>query len=94
MPPSPLFSGVVLVTFVVLSLAIALSFVRVVKGPSLPDRVVALDLIAVLAVAFTALYAIFSGESRFLDVAIALALIAFLSTLAFARFFERRGGDE
>lgn len=76
--------------FALLMGAILLAFVRLVKGPSLPDRVVALDLITVLAVAFCALFAISSGEAAFLDVAIALALVAFLATVALARFSERR----
>lgn len=78
------------ITFGLLLAALALSFVRLAKGPSLPDRVVALDLITVLAVAFSALYAIAADHEAYLDVAIALALVAFLATIAFARFVERR----
>lgn len=78
------------VTFILLMLAIVVAFIRLVLGPSLPDRVVALDLITVLAVAFCALFAIAAEEPAFLDVAIALALIAFLATVAFARYAERR----
>ena len=76
--------------FALLMGAILLAFIRMLKGPSLPDRVVALDLITVLAVAFCALFAISSDEAAFLDVAIALALVAFLATVALARFSERR----
>ncbi len=78
------------ITFIMLMLAIVLAFIRLLLGPSLPDRVVALDLITVLAVAFSALFAIAANEPAFLDVAIALALIAFLATVAFARYAERR----
>ena len=74
------------VGFGVLSLSLVMTFVRLVRGPSLPDRVVALDLTAFIAVAFTALYSIATRQQVFLDAATALALIAFLSTLAFARF--------
>ena len=76
--------------FGLLVLAMALAFIRMVRGPSLPDRVVALDLITVLAVAFSALFAVAADDIAFLDVAIALALVAFLATVAFARFAERR----
>jgi len=75
---------------VLLCAAMVLSFLRLLLGPSLPDRVVALDLLTVLAVAFSALYGIVAGEPAFLDVAIALALVAFLATVALARFAERR----
>ncbi len=84
--------------FFLLLAAMFLGFLRLALGPSLPDRVVALDLLTVLAVGFSALFAIAAGEPAFLDVAIALALVAFLATVAFARFAERRqvprkGGD-
>lgn len=78
------------ITFVLLMASMVLAFIRLALGPSLPDRVVALDLVTILAVAFCALFAIASDEQAYLDVAIALALIAFLATVAFARFAERR----
>ena len=78
------------IAFIILSLALLLGFVRLVLGPSLPDRVVALDLLTLLAMAYAALYAISADEQAFLDVSIALALVAFLATVAFARFCERR----
>lgn len=67
----------------------ALVFIRLVKGPTAADRVVALDLIAILVVAFLAAYAVHSREIAFLDVAIAYALIAFLGTVALSRFLIR-----
>ncbi|WP_205944653.1 monovalent cation/H+ antiporter complex subunit F [Pelagibius litoralis] len=78
------------IAFILIMAAMVLAFLRLARGPSLPDRVVALDLITVLAVAFCALFAVSSGQAAFLDVAIALALVAFLATIAFARFAERR----
>jgi len=77
-------------TFVMLALALVLGFVRMVKGPTLPDRVVALDMLTVLIVAFCAVYAVSTGETDFLDVALVLALVGFLATVALARFAERR----
>ena len=76
--------------FLMVMLAVALAFLRLIKGPTLPDRVVALDLMTVLIVAFCGLFAIISEERAFLDVAIVLALIGFLATVALARFIERR----
>ena len=80
--------------FLMIMAALALAVVRMIRGPSLPDRVVALDLVTILAVAFCALFAISSGQSAFLDVAIALALVAFLATVALARFAERRSAGQ
>jgi multicomponent Na+:H+ antiporter subunit F len=74
---------------IVLLISIALALVRLVKGPDAADRIVALDLISVLIVAFLAAYSIYAGETSFLDVAIAYALIAFLGTVALARFLMR-----
>jgi multicomponent Na+:H+ antiporter subunit F len=86
--------SVELVAFVMLVCAMILTFVRLVRGPTLPDRVVALDLFAVLSTAFLTVYAIDSDEQVFLDVAIVLGLIAFLGTAAFALYIERRARDE
>ncbi|MFA7428968.1 MAG: monovalent cation/H+ antiporter complex subunit F [Rhodospirillaceae bacterium] len=66
------------------------AFIRLVKGPSFPDRVVVLDLLSVLVVALAALFAITTGFSAYLDVSVAFALVSFLATVAFARFAERR----
>lgn len=77
-----------------LAIAMALAFARLVRGPTLPDRVVALDLFAVLSTAFLTIYAIDTNQQVFLDVAIVLALIAFLGTVAFALYIERRARDE
>ena len=76
----------VTITFVALCISIVLAFYRVIKGPSLPDRVVALDLIAYLVIGFIATYCIASDQPVYLDAAIVLALIAFLGTIAFARY--------
>ena len=76
--------------FVMVVAAVVLAFVRLVRGPTLADRVVALDMMTVLIVAFCGLFAITSGEEAFLDVAIVLALVGFLATVALARYAERQ----
>jgi len=78
--------------FVALALVfvgVILAFVRLALGPTLPDRVVALDKMTVSIVAFCGLAAVFSGDAAFLDVALVLALVGFLATVALARFAER-----
>lgn len=89
MSPSGMLAFAVLFVEGVLALAMLLAFIRLVRGPSLPDRVVALDLIAVIAVGMIAVVQIQTHEPMLLDSAIVLALIAFLSTVAFARYLER-----
>ena len=66
-----------------------LAFVRLVVGPSLPMRVVALDLVASLSVGMICTYAGVTNQPVYIDVAIVLALIAFLGTVAFAYFIEK-----
>ncbi|MGP1395135.1 MAG: monovalent cation/H+ antiporter complex subunit F [Inquilinaceae bacterium] len=92
--PSGLLGWATAISLVLLAVAMALSFVRLALGPTLPDRVVALDLIAILAVGFLGIFAIAAGERAFLDVAVILALVAFLGTVAFARYAERRAAGE
>ncbi|MCE8006442.1 cation:proton antiporter [Aestuariivita sp.] len=76
--------------FVMVFATVFLAFWRLMRGPSLPDRVVALDMMTVAIVAFCGLAAVRSGDSAFLDVALALALVGFLATVALARFAERQ----
>lgn len=77
-------------TALLIVLGLGFSFARLIKGPTLPDRVVSVDLITVLAVAVVGLLAVAHGDPDLLDVAVALALVAFLATLAFAWYAERR----
>lgn len=64
--------------------------IRLVLGPSLADRVVSLDLVTVLLVAIAGILALTTGEAAYLDLGLALALVGFLATVAFARYAERR----
>lgn len=87
------------IAFGAIVIAFALTVFRLLRGPTLADRVVALDMMALLGIAFIGLFSIATGEAAYLDVAIALALIGFLATVAFARYIyrgalaERRGTD-
>ena len=74
----------------VIAVSIFLIFLRLVKGPTIEDRIVALDLLTAIGIAFIAAYSIFSSETTFIDVGIILALLAFLGTVAFAYYLERR----
>jgi multicomponent Na+:H+ antiporter subunit F len=77
----------------ILTSSMALVVYRLIRGPKNADRIIGLDLMSVLVVALVALLAIFTGESVFLDVAIAYALVAFLGTVAFARYLERSNAN-
>jgi multicomponent Na+:H+ antiporter subunit F len=73
-----------------LSFSILLVFIRFLKGPDISDRVIALDLIITIGIAIMAVYAIVSGQEAFLDIATIFALIAFLGTVAFSYYIEKR----
>lgn len=77
--------------FVMLTLSGVLAMVRLVLGPTLSDRVVALDLIAMLVVGVVATSTVRFGSPVLFQPTVALAMLAFLGTLAFAHYIERRG---
>ncbi|MRX33331.1 cation:proton antiporter [Aminobacter sp. MDW-2] len=77
----------------VLTISFLLVVVRVVKGPSLPDRILALDMLVAVAIGFIAVLGVRSGFTLYVDVAIALGLVGFLATVAFARFVMSGGID-
>ena len=83
-------STVTSICFAILGVSLLLAFVRLVRGPSLPDRVVALDLIAVISVALVIVLDIQSNIIVFLDAGIVVALVGFVGSIAFARYLERR----
>ena len=77
------------ITLVMLGLALVIAFIRLVKGPTLPDRIVAIDLFGMLVVG---MIVVLAGRSRVpatLDAAIVIALIGFLGTVAYATYVER-----
>lgn len=75
---------------VVLLAAVLMAFARVLAGPSLADRVVALDLMTTIGAGIVAVAAAWTRQSLLLDVALAIALVSFLGTVALARYAERR----
>lgn len=75
----------------ILTLAFFLTTIRILIGPTLPDRVLALDMLVTVGIGYIAVIAIKTGISLYLDIAIALGLVGFLGTVAFARFILQRG---
>ena len=74
------------VALALLTIALILGIVRLVRGPTLADRILSLDLITTLAVGYIATIAIKTSFTLYLDIAIAIALLGFLSTIALARY--------
>jgi len=78
----------------ILSLSFLVTIYRIVKGPTLPDRILGLDMLVAIAIGFIAVIGIKTGYTLYVDVAIALGLVGFLATVAFARFVLSRGKTE
>ena len=74
----------------ILSLAAVLTFVRLARGPSLPDRVIAFDLLTTLGIGILAALSVATGQAAFVDVRLLLALVSFLGSVAFAHYLQRR----
>jgi multicomponent Na+:H+ antiporter subunit F len=83
---------VIVAALVLLALAGVGFFVRLVVGPSLADRVVALDGLIITIVGAIVVDAVRTGSDLFIDVAVVVALVGFVGTAAAARFIEQRGG--
>ena len=74
----------------ILGLSVILVFIRFLKGPSIADRVISLDMLILMAIGIIVIYSIIHTQSTFLDIAMLFALIAFLGTVAFAYYLEER----
>ena len=78
----------------ILALSSVLVFIRFLLGPSLSDRVVSLDLLITIGIGIISIYSIITNQPTFLDIAMILALIAFLGTVAFSYYLEKRDKNE
>ena len=82
------------IALVILSVAFLATVFKVIKGPTLPDRILALDMLVATAIGFIAAIGIKTGFTLYLDIAITLGLVGFLATVAFSRFVLTRGRSE
>ena len=87
--PTPLLMTIVWAAGAVLAAGMVMSFIRLVIGPTLADRVVAIDVLATMTIGALVLIAIISGTALLLDIALAIALVVFLGTIAMATTIER-----
>ncbi|WP_119393599.1 monovalent cation/H+ antiporter complex subunit F [Salinibius halmophilus] len=82
------------VSYLFIMIAMLLALWRLLRGPALPDRIVALELIASLVVAMVGIHAIDTQVSAFLDIAIVMALTAFLTAIGIAKFIQLKGVND
>ncbi len=79
-----------LISMSMLVISVLISLFRLILGPDIADRVVALDVLTSMSIAFMAVFAVYSKATMALDVSLILALISFLGTVSFAYYLERR----
>ena len=77
------------IAFALVAVAIALGFWRLLVGPSAPDRILALDTLAINAIALLILLGIRLGSGLYFEAALLIALIGFVSTLALCKYLLR-----
>ena len=73
----------------ILAAGMFFAFVRLVKGPTLADRVVAMDALATMAVGALVMVSVVTGQALLLDIALAMALVVFIGTIAVAMTIEK-----
>ena len=83
-----------LIGAVVLLLAAFLCLYRIGRGPTAPDRTVAIDILGTLIVGFCCIMALWTGQDFYMNIAIAWALLSFIGTIALAKYLEGRYYDE
>ena len=80
---------VIPIAFTMLGLSILLVFLRLLKGPSLPDRILALDTLYINAIALVVLLGIYLESSLYFEAALLIALMGFVGTIAFSKYLLR-----
>jgi len=74
----------------IISLSTILTLIRFMKGPSLPDRVISLDVFSANLLAILAIYSVLSDEKTYLNVALIMSLVAFIGTMSFAYYLVQK----
>lgn len=79
----------ILALIIIISLTILAFVYRLIKGPTAPDRIIALDAIGVAIIALVGLFSIYVKTSYYIDIALLLAILSFIGTTAFSKFLEK-----
>ncbi|GEM_PF-1786838 len=86
-------SWVLISCLAMLVIAFLLTLIRIIIGPGLVDRIAALDLMAMLVLGFTALFAVYSDSLHYLDILAISVLVLFIGTVGYAMYLNRRYHD-
>ena len=82
------------ILFYGLLVAVGMCLYRIGRGPSAPDRAIAIDILGIIVVCFTALMTIKTGKDYYLNIGIAWAMLSFIGAIALAKHLEGKGFDE
>jgi multicomponent Na+:H+ antiporter subunit F len=85
---------ITIIFYIGLLICCFLCLYRIGRGPSAPDRTVAIDILGTVMVGFCAIFSLVTGKDFYLNIALAWALLSFIGTLALAKFLEGRNFDE
>lgn len=85
-------TGVLLIAFSLLLAAFILAFARLLKGPSINDRIAAMDVIAVVVMGFILVYSVLINKAIYFDIPVIISLISFIGTVAISTYLKHRNG--
>lgn len=77
------------ISAVIIAVSILIALYRVAKGPSMPDRVIALDMIGINLISLVAIVSLILETTAFFEVMLLLGILAFIGTVAFSKFIEK-----
>ncbi|WP_025027610.1 Na(+)/H(+) antiporter subunit F1 [Caldalkalibacillus mannanilyticus] len=80
---------VLFISLIILSISIFACLYRVIKGPSMPDRVIALDSIGIHIIGFVGILSIMFNTHAYMEVILLIGILAFIGTISFSKFLER-----
>lgn len=81
--------AVIPIAFILVSIALILSFIRLVMGPDLPDRILALDTLYINSIALLILLGIYLNSALYFESALLIAVMGFIGTLALSKYLMR-----
>ncbi|HIX42283.1 MAG TPA: Na(+)/H(+) antiporter subunit F1 [Candidatus Kurthia intestinigallinarum] len=81
--------GILTIALIFFTITVVICLYRVIKGPSLPDRVVALDMIGVNMLSMIAIISLLQNTTAYLEVILILGILSFIGTIAFSKYIER-----
>jgi len=87
---SPVLTIAAYISFFSLTISLFVGMYRLLIGPTVPDRIVVMDLVASVSIGLVITYIMVTGQTVYLNVAVAIALLVFMGNIAFAKFLIRR----